>query len=259
MSHHPKSRHHPHHPHHRPLPSHTKVRKNQLPAAHRAGDKINYNVLKCRPVLTESSPQVAHDHLQVLLEIDGGTNYWMTINIRNGQDKVFYVIDEAFTHPITHTLHDANLPDGFTAIDSSKGADADSIALDYIRKQLVDVGQMDEIEASTDPNFDGIADALTTQLSNVSRSPNARLYIFGSKFTDGARFSTFGIDEGIHDIHMNQGSKGGHASSNGIYQDGALLAYYPSENRWSAVFLKFESQAEFTDENGNAAEPPAEH
>jgi uncharacterized protein YukJ len=78
------------------------------------------------------------------------------------------------------------------------------------------------------------------------------LFIYGSRFDDGARFSSFDLAIGIHDIHMNQGSKGGHASSNGIYQDGALFAYYPSENRWSAVFLKFASQAEQTDDSGNA-------
>ena len=219
------------------------------PQPNRAGDKINYHVLKCRPIINRTSPQIAHDHLQVLLEIESGTRYWMTINIRSGQDKVFYVMDENYKHPITQTILTAALPQGFTPLRKQPGG----LALDYLREELVDVDQMDEIEATTDPNFDGIADALTTQLVNVSRFDDARLFIFGSKFEDGARFSSYDLAVGIHDIHMNQGSRGGHAGSNGIFQDGAMLAFYPTETRWSAVLLKFASQSSQTDENGNPA------
>lgn len=223
--------------------------RGNFPSSARAGNGIDYHVLKCRPVITQSSPQVMHDHLQVLLEIDGGTRYWMTINIRSGADVVFYNIDPDYRNPITDRILAANLPQGFTALDTKPGG----LALDYIRENLVQVGEMEEIERSTDPNFDGIADALTTQLVNVMRADDARLFIFGSMFTDGARFSSFDLAVGIHDIHMNQGSGGAHAGSNGIFQDGALLSWFPSERRWAAVFLKFKSQAAITDENGNAA------
>ena len=215
----------------------------------RAGDQVNYHVLKCRPVINQNSPQIQHDHLQVLLEIDSGTRYWMTINIRSGQDQVFYSINEHYQHPITELILKANLPQGFTALDKKPNG----LSLDYIREKLVDLAQMDKLQRDGDPQDEGIADMLTTQLVNVMRAADARLFIFGSKFDDGARFSSFDLATGIHDIHMNQGSQGAHASSNGIYQDGALLAFYPSENRWSAVFLKFASQAEATDAAGNAA------
>lgn len=140
------------------------------------------------------------------------------------------------------------MPQGFTALDKKPGG----LSLDYIREKLVDLNQMDELQKAGDPEDEGIADMLTTQLINVMRAPDARLFVFGSRFDDGARFSSFDLPIGIHDIHMNQGSKGTHASSNGIYQDGALLAFYPSERRWSAVFLKFASQANETDDAGNA-------
>ncbi|MBW4519874.1 MAG: YukJ family protein [Scytolyngbya sp. HA4215-MV1] len=233
---------------HRPLHSNRRNR-GQFPKPNRTGDRINYHVLKCRPIINQNSPQIQHDHLQVLLEIDSGTRYWMTINIRSGQDQVLYSIDENYQHPITQRILDANLLQGFTALDKKPGG----LSLDYIREQLVDLKQMDELQKAGDPEDEGIADMLTTQLVNVMRAPDARLFVFGSKFDDGARFSSFDLDIGIHDIHMNQGSKGAHASSNGIYQDGALLAFYPSEHRWSAVFLKFASQAEKTDDAGNAS------
>jgi hypothetical protein len=44
--------------------------RGHFPAPNRAGEAISYNVLRCRPVINHNSPQVQHDHLQVLLEID---------------------------------------------------------------------------------------------------------------------------------------------------------------------------------------------
>src|SRR4051812_15835724 len=89
-------------------------RKNpgHIPAPNRPGNSVHYNVLKCRPVINQSSPQIQHDHLQVLLEIESGTRYWMTINIRSGQDQVFYTVDEDFQHEITKHILDARLPQG---------------------------------------------------------------------------------------------------------------------------------------------------
>lgn len=234
---------------HRPVHD-NRQNRGDFPQPNRAGDKINYHLLKCRPVINQNSPQIQHDHLQVLLEIDSGTRYWMTVNIRSGQDQVFYSINENYQHPITELILKADLLQGFTALDKKPNG----LSLDYIREQLTDLKQMDELQKAGDSEDEGIANMLTSQLVNVMRAPDARLFIFGSKFDDGARFSSFDLPIGIHDIHMNQGSQGSHASSNGIYQDGALLAFYPSERRWSAVFLKFASQAEKTDDSGNPAE-----
>lgn len=233
---------------HRPLHG-NRNNRGQFPKPSRAGEEVNYHVLKCRPVINQSSPQIQHDHLQVLLEIDSGTRYWMTVNIRSGQDQVYYSIDEDFKHDITRLIQEADLPQGFTALDKKPGG----LSLDYIREKLVDLPRMDKLKEAGDPQDEGIADMLTTQLVNVMRAPDARLFIFGSRFDNGAQYSSYDLDTGIHDIHMNQGSQGAHAGSNGIYQDGSLLASYPSENRWSAVFLKFASQAETTDDRGNPA------
>jgi uncharacterized protein YukJ len=239
----PQDRQHSHRPRHANRHNH-----GHFPKPNRAGDKVNYNVLRCRPVINHNSPQIQHDHLQVLLEIDSGTRYWMTVNIRSGQDQVHYHIDENYQNSVTQRLLDAQLPQGFTAPDKRPGG----LSLDYIREGLVNLSTMDQLQPAGDPDDEGISDMITTQVVNVMRASDARLFIFGSRFDDGARFSSFDLDVGIHDIHMNQGSRGNHAGSNGIFQDGALLAFYPSERRWSAVFLKFGSQATRTDDRGNA-------
>ena len=219
-----------------------------FPTPKRAGDKINYYVLKCRPVINRSSPQVQHDHLQVLLEIESGQRYWMTINVRNGgNDKVLYYLDEDFKHPVTQKILDASLPQGFTKIDSQPGG----IALDYVREQLFDFNKMDVLGDGVNDKFDSLEQMLTNQLINALRFDDSRLFVFGSRFDDGARFSSYDLPTGIHDIHMNQGSQPPHKGSNGTYQDGGLLIFFPTDNKWSATFLRFQSQATQTDANGN--------
>lgn len=232
--------------HHR-IKHSNRVNHGRFPKPNRAGDQINYHVLKCRPVINGSSPQIQHDHLQVLVEIESGVRYWMTINIRSGNDKVEITNNSDYKNSITDKILKADLPQGFTPIDKAPNG----IALDYIREELTDLKDMDTIDENGNIDDVNIADTLTTELVNVFRIPDARLFIFGSRFDDGERFSSYNLPTGIHDIHMNQGSKPPHDGSNGIYQDGALLSYYPAENRWSAVFLKFKSQSEQTDENGN--------
>src|SRR5207248_469261 len=133
----------------------------------------------------------------------------------SGQDQVFYAIDEDYKNPIVQKLETAQLAQGFTPLDKKPGG----VALDYIRENLVDLEKMDRLQAAGDPDDEGISDMLTTQLINVFRAPDAQLLIFGSRFDDGARFSTFDLAIGIHDIHMNQGSRGSHAGSNGVFQD----------------------------------------
>lgn len=194
-------------------------------------------------MLTRSSPQIQHDHLQVLLEIDSGQRFWMTINIGNPTDAVQYHIDEHYQHPITARILARKLPQGFTKLPHKPG----DIALDHFRDKLVDLTTLQTATGGSTT----LADMLTTQLTNAFRFTDARLFVFGSHFTDGLAFSSYHLAEGIHDIHLNQGGRGAHQGSNGIYQDGGLLIYYPTDNRWSATFLKFASQANQTDNHGN--------
>jgi len=54
--------------------------------------------------------------------------------------------------------------------------------------------------------------------------------------------------QGIHDVHMNQGSAGRFAKYNGVWQDGGLIIEDPDSGRLTALFLAFGSQAIHTDE-----------
>src|SRR5262249_1194578 len=58
----------------------------------------------------------------------------------------------------------------------------------------------------------------------------------------------FEPDEGVHDIHMNQGNPPhSHDQDNGVWQDGGLLFEFP-DGTFSAVFLAFQTQKWHTDE-----------
>ncbi len=63
---------------------------------------------------------------------------------------------------------------------------------------------------------------------------------------------------------MNQGSAEEFKKYNGVWQDGGMLLHLPSEDRWVAVFLAFQSQCWHTDDekgnciSGGGGEQPAE-
>jgi uncharacterized protein YukJ len=89
------------------------------------------------------------------------------------------------------------------------------------------------------PNNDFI-DQLEPILDEAIKA-KAHIYIFGSQY---------GRKDGIHNVHMNQGSLP--RFENGIFQDGAFFIRYV--DHWEAVFLAFASQKIPTDDDGLAVE-----
>ena len=107
------------------------------------------------------------------------------------------------------------------------------------------------------PGMDNdLSDLLASQVERAIADPDAMIYAFGERWgPEGQRDKVFGFQpgNGVHDIHMNQGNAARFVGDDGIWQDGALLIHYPAENRWSALFLAFQSQALHTDdETGHA-------
>ena len=85
----------------------------------------------------------------------------------------------------------------------------------------------------------------------------ATVYAFGQTFRNGTNstnpFFKFNPDQGIHDIHMNQGNPvNNRDDENGTYQDGGLIFSFP-DGTWAAAFSAFQSQSFNTDENGDPA------
>jgi hypothetical protein len=92
---------------------------------------------------------------------------------------------------------------------------------------------------------------------------DAFLYAFGQRWgpEGGKKDKVFGFDpgNGVRDIHMNQGNVQRFIEDDGVWQDGALMAHFPSNDQWVAVFLKFQSQTWHTDDaTGHGIEPIGE-
>jgi len=51
----------------------------------------------------------------------------------------------------------------------------------------------------------------------------------------------------MHDVHMNQGNDPCHLEQDGTWQDGAVLIEHTQQQRWTGIFLKFQSQSWHTD------------
>ncbi|KAF9917219.1 hypothetical protein FBU30_000877 [Linnemannia zychae] len=117
--------------------------------------------------------------------------------------------------------------------------------LDYIRTDppLFDIGQGRILEHNLPGPDNDIIDIVSPILRRAIMSDNTIMYIFGSQYPR---------KDGIHDIHMNQGSLP--RFDNGVGQDGGIFFYYPDEDRWDAIFLAFASQKIPTNNNNGFPE-----
>ena len=216
----------------------------------------HYGVLKCQAVdrrlATNSSP-----HYQIHAT-DGAKSHRIAVNVRSqlAPSEVLYAVDENFSHPITAELS-SGTAFGFTALPSAPGGRA----LDYIRGNLLDTAQMKPLPLSASGPDDDLNEKLERQVQQALSEEEALIYAFGEPWgpeTQADRYFGFQPGSGVHDIHMNQGNTGSFISQDGPWQDGGLFMNFPSENRWAAVFLAFQSQAFHTDDiTGHRLDTPA--
>lgn len=210
------------------------------------------SVVDCVPEFEAKSP-----HYQVQLRAKN-VDYRIAVNVKSTDPsaaELLFHVDENFRHPITAGL--VSLAPGYTPI----GSQAGGLAIDYIRGNVVDRMKMRKIPHDLPGADNDLNEKLDHYVGRAKRNPNITIYAFGSRWgpEGGMRDSVFRFKpgNGIHDIHMNQGSPidGGHSADNGIYQDGALLIHMAPENRWVAIFLAFQSQAWHT--NDRTGDPEA--
>ena len=203
------------------------------------------SVVDCVPEFQAGSP-----HYQVRLRA-AGVDYRIAVNVKssdNAAPELLYYVDEDFKHPITSQL--IALADGYTPIQSRPGG----LALDFIRGNIVDRTKMRVIPHNLPGPDNDLNEKLDHYVGRAKRNTKIMIYAFGSKWGPEANLPDkvfkFRPGNGIHDIHMNQGNPKaeGHSGDNGVYQDGGLLIHVVPENRWTAIFLAFQSQAWHTND-----------
>jgi uncharacterized protein YukJ len=220
----------------------------------------NYGILKGRPIARRlgfgSSP-----HYQVHL-VDDDVDYLIAINVKSKKSpsELLYLIDEKYVHPLVDDLRE--LPAGFTHIERAPGG----LAMDYIRANLFKPDKMVPLPFDVPGPDNDLNEKIDYHVQRALAEEDAMVYAFGERWgpEPNKRDKYFGFKpgNGIHDIHMNQGSVERFQKYNGVWQDGGMLLHLPSEDRWVAVFLAFQSQCWHTDDTrGDClgdAELPAE-
>lgn len=205
-----------------------------------------YGVLKGSPV--EFKTEGKKPHLQIRIRAKG-EDYRIALNVQSTSipPELKYLILKDFKHPFTDQL--TKLEDGITLKDDNM-----SIGIDYIRENFFDYHGM-KIAHHISADDNEVSDTIQLYLDKAMNNSEAKVYAFGQAWENKEgkdRYFPSIPDQGIHDIHMNQGNAGGWLKDNGIFQDGALFIHFPgvgAEDRWVAVFLAFQSQSFHTDDN----------
>jgi uncharacterized protein YukJ len=208
----------------------------------------HYGVLSARAVARRREGAADSPHYQIHLRDDAGTNYRAAVNVLSDQapSELLYAVADDFEHPLTGRLPAAGA--GWTELSSAP----DGGGLDFIRGNLFDPASMRTLPPDLPGVDNDLADLLEHYVERAIADPAVGIWVFGQRWPTEAKVpdKVFGFlpGNGVHDIHMNQGNGGSHRQDNGVRQDGALLLHLPSERRWVAVFLAFQSQAFHTDD-----------
>jgi uncharacterized protein YukJ len=217
-----------------------------------------YGVLTGRALDRQPESHGNSPHYHILIDA-AGAPYRIAINTRSGSSHhrradLLYAADDDFHHDITGKL--ATLDEGFQALDSRPGG----IALDYQRGGMFDRRDMRRIPHNLPGPDNDLIDELDRRVAQAIANPNVRLHVFGTRWgpEPGTPDHVFGFrpGNGIHDVHMNQGNRDEHWHDNGVWNDGALLFHDLESDRWSAIFLAFQTQDWQTDESGNPSPYP---
>ena len=206
-----------------------------------------YGVLKGRAI--DAKPEADDDtpHYQMRIVADA-THYRTAVNVKSQQapSELLFLIDEDFRHALTAQLPE--IPHGFTALPSTPGG----LALDFIRGNLFDRLAMRPLPFNLPGPDNDLNERIDHYVHRAMRDPQALVYAFGERWGPEANTADkvfhFLPGNGIHNIHMNQGNTGRFVADDGVWQDGALLFHFPTEQRWVALFLAFQSQAWHTDD-----------
>jgi len=183
-----------------------------------------------------------HQHFTVVVD---GSDWDVAVNVgtSDSDDLLKYKLIFDFRHDIIRTLS------GSASGSNDLTGQSAFPALDFVRSDLLTgTGPWRDSDVMDGTKVPDPAGSLRRLLVRA-RQQNADVYIFGRFYSEG---------DGIHDVHMNQGSTKGfihHPGNdandhNDIWQDGAILIDL-GEPEWAGYFSAFNQQLVPTDDLGN--------
>lgn len=206
----------------------------------------NYGVLKAHPIAAERGAG-ERPHFQILVEADD-TRWRLAINVRAVRRPVdlLFCVERDFRHPVVDFV--ATLAPGFHRRPLRAGG-----GIDYLRDGLFRWRQMRPVPADRPGPHNDLQDALEHALAECAVPPLGMICAFGDRWGPKPGLSDpifdFTPDDGLHNIHMNQGNPHPWANEDGIRQDGGLFLSN-GDGRWTAIFLAFQTQSRHTDRRG---------
>jgi uncharacterized protein YukJ len=208
-----------------------------------------YGVLVARALEVRRAAADETPHVELHLMGAADEHWRVAVNVASKQppSELLYLVQDDFRHPVTVALQP--LGDGWHELAPGSAGPR----LDYVRGHLFDPAGMRLLPPDAAGPANDLSDLLEHHLQRAIGDGGARVIAFGQRFAPqpGVRDEVFGFEpvDGVHDIHMNQGSVGRFARDNGVRQDGALLLHLPAAARWVAMFFAFQSQAFHTDDD----------
>ena len=222
---------------------------------------IKYGVLK--GTATGHLRDADDDHYQILVKA-GTAMFSIAVNVHsqlNPPDLLFQQLD-ALPQAITKDLQ--ALEPGFKKLQSQPGG----LAFDFVRDGLLDLKKFRVVPGDVPGAKNDLKDHVEDAVARAIATEGSVIYAFGERWGPEKdrkdKYFKFLPGNGVHDIHMNQGSAGRFAATNGIFQDGCLVFEYPARagEEYLAFFMVFQSQTFDTDAKGNPVglppvKPPA--
>lgn len=211
----------------------------------------HYGVLRGKAVEGKLAGEKPHYQIHIKA---AGADHRIAVNVMSDvfPSELLFYLDSDFQHPLLAQF--SGIAEGFTAIAKQPGG----IALDFVRGNLVSPDEMKVVPLNREGPGNDLHEIFDLHVQQAI-DRGADVYAFGAKWgpeTKADDYFHFKPGNGIHDVHMNQGSEKTHAQDNGVWQDGGLFFHFPEENRWLAFFLAFQSQTFLTDGNGDPLPGP---
>jgi len=218
----------------------------------------NYGVLVGQARNTAMDKDASpHYHLQLL----ANENWDISINVKSGvsfstverpgvpPNQVLYLLQDPYVHPILDEL--ARFEKGFHPLESKPGG----VAVDYIRGNFFNPVDMKPLPDVKEGANNDLFERIGFYGEKAVREPDTMVYVFGEPWPKSEkpnRWFGFAPDQGIHDVHMNQGNDPAHTRDDGVWQDGALFFHFA--DRWVGLFIAFQAQCWHTDDETGAAD-----
>lgn len=204
----------------------------------------DYGVLKAA-VLDRQPAREDSPHYQLLCGV-GDRRWRIAINALSqlAPSEVAYAVVSPFAHPLVAGVEP--LPDGWRALPER---DAAGGGLDFVRGNLSQPDAFLPLPLSKAGPANDLNELFDFHLRPLIDDPSARVFAFGQAWGPeeaADRYFGFTPGQGVHDIHQNQGNTGRFIGDDGIWQDGGLLVH--AGVAWTAILLRFQSQAWHTDD-----------